>query len=240
MTTEEFSNGFQTLVSSYMRFRDFDDREPRDTIEFDEYEKSLFLTKAQEEIALSLYNGKNPLDESFEQTEELRRFLAPLVQEIRLEPIATANGLPLGVDSRSKFFTIPENLWFITYESAIISDGKCEGDDTLDVYPVTQDEYHRIKRNPFRGANGRRALRLDLSDNNIEIVSTFTVIGYYVRYLRKIRPIILAELLDDLTIGGEQGVRGSELHDSLHQRILEVAVRMALQSKGYTINNENK
>jgi hypothetical protein len=29
-----------------MRFRDFDEKEPRDTIEFDEYEKSLYLTKS--------------------------------------------------------------------------------------------------------------------------------------------------------------------------------------------------
>jgi hypothetical protein len=48
MTTGEFSNEFDTLVSSYRRFRDFDHHEPIDTIEFDEYEKSFFLTEAQE------------------------------------------------------------------------------------------------------------------------------------------------------------------------------------------------
>lgn len=238
MNIEEFSNSFQLLVNSYTRFRDFDDKEPKDTIEFNEYEKSLFLTKAQEEIAISLYNGKNPYNESFEQTEELRRYLAPLIKEARLEPITTTNGMPLGVDSKSKFFTLPDSLWFITYESAIISDGKCEGDDSLDVYPVTQDEYHKIKRNPFRGANSRRALRLDLSENNIEVVSKHTVIGYYLRYLRKIRPIILVELFNDLTIEGEQHPNGSELHETLHQRILELAVQMALQSKGYTIDRD--
>ena len=48
MGIEDFSNGFDTLVNSYRRFRDFDSMEASDTIEFDEYEKSLFLTKAQE------------------------------------------------------------------------------------------------------------------------------------------------------------------------------------------------
>ena len=69
MTVSEFSNQFDVLVSSYTRFRDFDDREPRDTIEFDEYEKSLYLTKAQEELVLSLYNGRNSSALSFEETE---------------------------------------------------------------------------------------------------------------------------------------------------------------------------
>ena len=45
----------------------------------------------------------------------------------------------------------------------------------MDVYPVTQDDYNKTKRNPFRGANDRRALRLDLSDGVIEIVCIFTL-----------------------------------------------------------------
>ena len=37
MTTEEFSNEFDTLVSSYRRFKDFDNQELLDSIEFDEF-----------------------------------------------------------------------------------------------------------------------------------------------------------------------------------------------------------
>ena len=59
MNVKEFSDGFDTLVSSYMRFKNFDKKEEIDSIEFDEYEKSLFLTNAQEEIVVNLYNGKN-------------------------------------------------------------------------------------------------------------------------------------------------------------------------------------
>ena len=240
MTNQEFSNGFQTLVNSYQRFRDFDDKEPRDTIEFDEYEKSLYLTKAQEELVVSLYNGKNPFRESFEQTEEMRRYLSSLVEEKQLDPIQTSNGMPLGIDSKSKFFTLPDNLWFITYESVRISNGKCESHTSQDVYPVRQDEYHKIKKNPFRGANNRRALRLDLSENNVEIVSKYEVTQYYIRYIRKVKPIVLEDMPDELTVNGINRETECELHESLHQRILELAVSIALQSKGYTINNENK
>ena len=246
MTIEEFSNQFDVLVNSYTRFRDFDDKEPRDTIEFDEYEKSLFLTKAQEELVLGLYNGRNPLGESFEQTEELRRYLADLVVAVKLQPIPASNGMPLGIDSNSKFFTLPDNppVWFITYEAVkVSSDDACINGSTLEVVPVRQDEYHRIKKNPFRGANIRRALRLDLSEGVVEIVSKYQVTEYYLRYLKRLSPIILVSLPNEVSIGGKKTVTECQLNSGLHQKILELAVMMALQSKGYNVsknNNENK
>lgn len=239
MNIHDFSHQFDILLNSYATITGFGSTDSPATVELDEYEKSVFLTKAQKELALSLYTGKNPYGESFEQTEELRRYLSDIVQEATLNPIATSNGRPLGVDSNSKFFTLPENLWFITYESVKLSDAECEGMNTQEVYPVRQDEYHKLKKNPFRGANNRRALRLDLSENNVEIVSKKTVSQYYVRYLRKLKPIILTDLGNENAIEGYNTAMGCELNEGLHQKILELAVQMALQSKGYT-RNENK
>lgn len=238
MTLQDFSNNFDVLLNSYATVAGFGSADNPGSIELDEFEKSQFLTKAQEEIVVSLYNGKNPYGEGFEQTEELRRYLANLVEEAELNPIATSNGKPLGVSSRSKFFTLPEDLWFITYESVKLENAKCENMSTQDVYPVRQDEYHKIKRNPFRGANERRALRLDLSEGNIEIVSKYEVIKYYLRYLRKIKPILLVPLADGLDLEGYTTPQECEVHESLHQRILELAVRMALQSRGYNIKQD--
>lgn len=284
MNNSELSNQFDTLVSSYRRFRDFDNREPLDTLEFDEYEKSLCLTKAQEQLVLGLYNGKNPDGESFESIEELRRYLAPLIKEAELPPVDREEGaggyqvvfnnqtgvtsmdpvdgatiVPssetgitemgfkpkpkdfLGIDNSSKFFFLPDDLWFITYEAAIVTDGRCGGSSPLDVYPVRQDEYHKIKRNPFRGANDRRALRLDLANNTVEIVSKYGITSYYVRYMKRLRPVILEDLPNGLTIEGLDRITECELHAGLHQKMLEIAVQIALQSKGYSMeNNENR
>lgn len=240
MTLNDFSAQFDTLLNSYAAIASFGSTNNPTSVELDEYEKSQFLTKAQEEFVLSLYNGKNPYGESFEQTEELRRYLAPLVKEVKLNPIQTSNGMPLGVDSKSKFFTLPEELWFITYEAVEISDGECDSHSTQDVFPVRQDEYNKLKKNPFRGANFRRALRLDLSENNIEIISKYNVTKYYLRYLKKVKPILLADFGEEAPIEGYTTAQECELHEGLHQRILELAVRMALQSRGYTVNNENK
>lgn len=240
MTLEEFSNGFDTLVSSYRRFKDFDDREILDSIEFDEYEKSFFLTKAQEEVVLSLYNGKNPFGDSFEKTEELRRYLSNLVEEASLDPISTTSGFPLGVESSSKFFTLPPELWFITYEAVHTTSNQCGTEGILDVYPVTQDTYVKVKRNPFRGANNRRALRLDLADGVIEVVCKYVVDKYYVRYIRRPQPIILDTMPEDVTINEEQGPSECELHTAIHQRILELAVQIALRSKGIALQTESE
>jgi hypothetical protein len=240
MTREDFSNSFDTQLNSFAHTAQFGDDTSLADIRVDEYEKSVFLTKAQNEIVIGLYTGKNAYGESFEQTEELRRYLANLIEEAELSPIITSDGKPLGMESNSKFFTLPPDCWFITYEGVIISDGKCEGTSSLQVVPVRQDEYHKLKKNPFRGANDRRALRLDLSEGNVEIISKYTVTKYYLRYLRKVRPIVLENMPNGLTVNGINEATDCELHESLHQRILELAVRMALQSKGYTINNENR
>lgn len=230
MTNDEFSNGFDILVSSYRRFRDFDHKEPVDTIEFDEYEKSFFLTKAQEELVLSLYNGRNSSGRSFEETEELRRYLSPLVKDAVL---VSGEGAFMGVEENSKFFILPEDLWFITYEAVNISDGKCEGHTSLEVVPATQDEYNRLRKNPFRGPNDRRALRLDLSDNTVEIVSKYNIESYYLRYVKRLSPIILTDLPNDLEIDNISDATECLLPETLHQKILENAVILALHSKGY-------
>lgn len=239
MTTQEFSDAFDTLVSSYRRFKDFDNKEILDSIEFNEYEKSYFLTKAQDELVTALYNGRNVSGESFESTEELRRYLSNLVTEARLQPITNTSGLVIGIGSNSKFFTLPQDLWYITYEAVDIDGARCNALSPMDVYPVTQDDYNKTKRNPFRGANDRRALRLDLSDGVIEIVCKYIVKDYYVRYLRKPKPIVLVNMPNNLTIDGVGKKSECELHEALHQRILERAVTEALQSK-ITNNNDNK
>lgn len=238
MNNPEFSNSFDTLVSSYRRFKDFDNKESPDSVEFDEYEKSYFLTRAQDELVIALYNGRNASGEGFESTEELRRYLSSLVEESTLKPISNSNGLVIGIGSSSKFFTLPLDCWYITYESVKVSGLHCDSLNPMDVYPVTQDDYNKTRRNPFRGANDRRALRLDLSDGVIEIVCKYAVESYYVRYLRKPRPIVLKDMPDNLTIDGVGTRSECELHEALHQRILERAVAEALQSKTSTNNDK--
>ena len=94
MTTQEFSNEFDVLYNNIMS-----NAAPG----LDEYEKSVFLTNAQDEIVIDLYNGKNPLGESFESTEEIRRYLSELNKTYTTITKEEGN---TGVSEYSIFFNI--------------------------------------------------------------------------------------------------------------------------------------
>lgn len=234
MTLEDFSNGFDTLLNSYAV-------NGTATVALDEYEKSFFLTKAQEEMVVNLYSGNNSYGDSFENTEEMRRNLSNLVSEANLSPITGDKSFQgfIGVSDSSEFFQLPEDLLFITYEEAQVTSKKCGKNIGIDVYPATQDEYHKIKRNPFRGVNSRRALRLDLSDNVVEIISSSPIRSYYLKYVKKPEPIILINLPDGLTINNVRVKTPCKLNESIHQKILDRAVVLALQSKVSTDATKN-
>ena len=206
------------------------------------YEKSVFLTDAQNEWTLNLYNGKNPLGESFEQTEELRRYLSDLVLEAILSPYTAEEAtMPTKIDANSTLFKLPQNtntnkykkVWFIVYENVLLKKDDANGclsGKTMDVVPTRYDEYAKVRKNPFRGANNRRALRFDYSKDFVEIVCNYKVDKYYIRYLRKPKPIILEDLEEGLSIDGENTAMNCELPDSLHKVILMRAVELAIQS----------
>lgn len=228
MTTEEFSNEFDTLLNSYSTIEAFG--KTPSTVELDEYEKSVFLTNAQEEIVIGMYNGKYSFGDSFERTEEIRRYLNDLIKTY----ITTDKKVGYtGLSKSSVFFELPDDLWFITYESVNLRDGGlgCMSGEDISVIPITQDEYHKIRKNPFRGANERRALRLDLSGKVVEIVSKYNVDSYLVRYLSRPAPIILTDLTDNLSINGISVKTECELNPVIHRAILERAVKLAIISR---------
>lgn len=230
MTTEEFSNEFDTLLNSYSVISKFGKGENPSTIELDEYEKSVFLTKAQEEIVIDFYSGKNPLEDSFEKTEEIRRYLSDLIKTYTTTEKKTGY---VGLSKTSIFFELPEDLWFITYESAGLEDSRlgCMNGKEISVIPISQDDYFRISGNPFRGSNKRRALRLDNGNRIVEIVSEYNIDKYLVRYIAKPDPIVLTDLPDNLSINKISKKTECKLNPVIHRAILEKAVKLAILSK---------
>ena len=226
MTAEEFSNEFDILLNSYDTA---EIGQAQGKLEFDEYEKSVFLTKAQEELVISLYDGRNSSGESFENTEEARRSLSSLVKTYTTTDQLTDN---TGLSTYSKFYALPSDLWYITYEAVTITDSSsCLNNSELTVTPVTQDAYYKQSKNPFKRANNRRALRLDVGDNIAEIISKYTISKYLIRYLSKPSPIITTSLTDNLSINGVVVKSECKLNPVMHRTILERAVRMAFSSR---------
>lgn len=235
MTNQEFSNQFDTLLNSF---------NTEGSIILDEYEKSVFLTKAQEEVFLEIYTGKNQSGDVFEKTEETKRYFSNLTESTSIDPITDLEEYKPLLNSSSFIVKLPDNLWFIIHESVDYIDDAliCNTSKTgVSVVPITHDEYHKVKNNPFRGANGRRVLRVDRANNSIELISKFDIKKYYVRYIKRLTPIILEDLPDNLSIGylnsTEDGNKAIEcsLHPSLHNKILDRAVRLALISKNIRV-----
>lgn len=229
MTNKEFSDGFSTLLNSFGI---------TPNITLDEYEKSTFLTNAQEELIIDIYSGRNVVyDKSFEQTEEIRRYLSNLVETYETSTKVTGK---LGLSQDSVFFNIPQDTWFITYEVAFLKDSKlgCLDGIEASVVPLPQDDLYRAKDNPFRGPSKDRVLRLDIKSDLAELISKYNVDKYLMRYISQPTPIILEDLPDGLSINGVSTESECELNPVVHRAILERAVQLAIISKTQLTGNK--
>lgn len=253
MTCEEFSNEFDVYLDSYKRFKGYDSMESLDSIEINEYEKSVFLTKAQEQLVISLYNGKNPFNDSFEKTEEIRTYLASLVKtytavnqipEIQEDGHSLVKVSPSDIET---YYELPDDLLFIIYESvSFTSEDSCINGKVAGVIPVTYDTYYRISQNPFRQQNDRRVLRLDIMSEpylrRVALISKNQIGEYNVTYLKRPKPIVLQDFTatnNNLSIDGVNEKTECEINPALHKIILESAVQLALASVSIAGNNKN-
>lgn len=237
ITPEELSGRFDVLLNSYSQKAATGDSSSRVDINLDEYEKSVYLTKAQEEVVVNLYNGKNIYGDSFESTEEIRRYLDALVVTKTYNNSEAIDALePTSDLENTRVFPLPENIAFITLEKVTYSgeEGKCSLDGySAKVYPITHDTYNTIKDNPFRGPTKYKALRLDYGENKVEIISKFPIKEYYIKYLKRPNPIILVDLTNEnLQIDGKSEVQDLTLNPLLYETILQRAVALAIASRG--------
>lgn len=236
MTTIEFSNEFDILVQEYLTARKFG----TPVLGFNEYEKSVFLTQAQDEIVKSLYSGENEFNESFEETERLRRYLSNLVctkSYKRSDSLQeTEQRMPINPTSFSSYyFKAPDDMMYIIWEQGYsLGQGNC-GVINMDVYPVTHDTLSKNLKNPFRQPKNTRCFRLDLTDNVIEIISKTELQeseAYRMRYIRRPSPIILENIeAEGLSIRGIGVITECELAEELHKNILDNAVSKALAAR---------
>lgn len=225
MTNQEFSNEFDILYNNISSGQ---------APGLSEYEKSVFLTNAQDNLVLELVTGKNALGESFEKTEELREYLTDIVKTASLSPREDSSTIK--ISSKSTLFTKPTNLLVIVQESVMFSDSNCSNLN-IEVVPVTHDEYSRIIKNPFRKPSKNKVLRLNVG-SNLELVSEYEIANYTIRYISMLEPIILEDLpLDEdenpiLSIKGISTKTECILNPALHEAILSRAVQLAKATMG--------
>lgn len=243
MNVEQFSNEFDTLVNAYARDIAFGDDASVVDIRVDEYEKSLYLTRAEKELVIDYYSGQNAYNLSFEEKEIIREALDTLVKTITPEPVGDISADKHVLDDRRKlyFYRLPADLLYIIFEEVKFSSylSGCKGGNTALVVPSTHDEvWHRLQ-NPFRGPNNKRVLRLNAENNLVELISDYPIGSYLLRYVEEPKPIILTDLPDGLSIEGISTKTECALPSILHHKILDAAVRMALQSKSISLGAQS-
>lgn len=202
MTLEELSNEFDVIINSY---------DNSQSLVFNEYEKSIYLTKAQEYIIKDLYRN-------YEGTEELNSYLKTLIKD-KTYTIEDSTNIELDY---------PDNFLYILKEYANINT-TCKSNSRVDVLPITQDEYNEVVENPFRGSKSK-VLRLE--ENKIKLITDLPIVSYTMTYLSNPSPIILIDLPNGLTINNESKKSTTiETSESIHREILDKAVQLAIQSK---------
>lgn len=252
MGIQEFSDEFDVLVASYAHKNLFGEESSQLDLNFDEYEKSVFLTQAQEAAVKNIYSSKTT-DDAFEYSEADRRQIESLVvtkiydnskEDYDILATIVKDKEKNTTEYKDKYihtvYELPSNCWYIVYEQVTLGgDDTCINDKIVDVVPVTHDIYHRTVNNPFRGPNTRKVLRLDKGETKVELVSKYDVSQYLIRYLKRPEPIILVNL-DGVSINNQIQAQTCKLSDSLHRTILEIAVQIAIKSRLGNSNTNNK
>ena len=225
MVAEEFSNEFDVQIQAYNTANGLN-------LSFDEYEKSVFLTQAQNDLVKEYYTGINTSRKSFEETEEVRSYLKKLTMSTSalLKESGTENGFNIyTIDQYDKH--ISETLWFIIKEEALCTEqSECLNKKFIQIIPVAHDDIYRLLQNPFKGPNNRRVLKLE-KNSNIYLYSKCKLGAYQCTYLNKPNPIILTNLEGGLTIDNLNEKTDCELNSSIHRDILERAIKLAIVSR---------
>ena len=224
MTTQEFSNEFDVLYNNIMS-----NQAPG----LDEYEKSVFLTKAQNEVLKNYFNPKgNKYQEGFDGNEKRQIDFSTLVKAVK--PITYDGSSYIKFDDRSQLFQMPNDILFVLNETAL---NTVDGVNRLiNIVPINFDEYSRIMSKPYKQPLKNQGWRLFQSTGGVDFISEVivktgsTLTDYKVRYVRRPKPIILTDLADaysNVSIEGLSTVTECELDPILHPEVLQRAVELA-------------
>ena len=209
-TSEEWSVNFDILYNNISS-----DQAPGLT----EYEKSVFLTQAQEAVILDLYKGTS--GDAFETTEEVTRYLSSLVK-INCpddDDVKVLQATKEGVNMYA--YVLPEDVWFVTYQSGSITIGENTRD--VIVVPSRQDSLYKDLNNPFKGPNKNKVLAIS-EEGSIILYSKYPISTFYIKYLKRPNPIVLKK--SELPISDIEDFN-VEIPESLHNQVLYKAVQLA-------------
>lgn len=219
MNVIEFSNEFDILYNNSMS-----NAAPG----INEYEKSVFLTKAQDELIKNYYEPdgnkyKKGLDDSLKRQVDFSELIKVSAGELNTKAPSVT------FDKRAKIFDLPIDLLLPINEMVETDSG------IKQVLSINYEDYTRLMSRPYKEPLKYQAWRLNTTSSgrmSVEVIinSNDTIKEYKVRYVRRPKPIITVNLSSeygDMTINGEGDVSECELNPIIHQEILQRAVELA-------------
>lgn len=237
MTVNEFSNQFDVLYNNITS-----NQAPG----LNEYEKSVFLTKAQDEIVKNYFNPKsNPKQDGYDSTAKRQIDFSTITstKNITVTNNDTSFNPLFDLRGNSKSVPLPSDVMMIINERVEVNRGDSAEKLLLTVDAISFDEYDRLMSKPFKRPLHYKAWRLinNNAANKADLVvgPSDTITGYTVRYIRRPHPIIIGDI-EGLTIEGYSygdiaptdpadtlKCKGCELDPALHEEILQRAVELA-------------
>lgn len=202
-----------------------------------EYEKSLFLTKAQYEIVKNYFNPRgNKYQQGFDGSPKRQSDFSTLIKSDHLEPLTT---YPSHFSNKSKYFIWKDDIFLILSEQFNLSLGGKSYEYTI--VPVSFEEYARLMQKPYKYPPKSQVWRLITgmgtvsSDTRtaVELIGRFpqgyssTTGTYSIRYVKKPEPIILTELTDGLKIENKTSPSIGSLPEYMHGEIIQRAIEIA-------------
>ena len=225
MNNLEFSNEFDILYNQVMS---------NAAPPLNEYEKSIFLTKAQEQILRNYFSPKTNAQQEGVNDSQKREL--DFYKLVTFEECELVDGVKY--DDRSVLFKMPNNIFAILNEKAKTQDGRLK-----EVKQIHYTDYNKMMNKPFKYPLKNQAWRLGLSGdlNLAEIIGgpEDEIKEYTIRYIRNPKPIILEDLdAYDVQINGQDKYSECELEESIHREIIEMAVYFAKVSYIGQSNNQ--
>lgn len=148
MTNQEFSDEFDVLYNNIMS-----NQAPG----LDEYEKSVFLTKAQDEIVKAYFNPRlNKVQQGFDGNETRQIDFSMLIKTALASEVT--NVTRLYPTNNSKFFAVPNRIMMFINETLMVT--RDSNPKYLTVIPLEYTEYNRLMSKPFKRPIKNQAWRV--------------------------------------------------------------------------------
>lgn len=163
MTISEFSNSFDTLLNSYNEKAMFGEGASRTSITLDEYEKSVFLTQAQDQVIRNyFYAHTNVFGQGIDDSERRQIDFSWLIN------VGLANSYTGGTpfSDNGLLFKLPDDILYILNERVTLSDDK-----SYVVVPINYKEFDRIKSRAYTQPLKKQCWRLFQSDDTVESIA---------------------------------------------------------------------